>query len=188
MSATRRRPFDVLRADFAASPSWWSRLTLVVFRLGEWADERRRRRLPAVVLHRVLDAVWTRAIIGSELPADVRAGAGLGLHHGGRGIVLATGTRFGEQVTVMHGVTFGMDGVDHGARAVVGDRVFVGTGVVVLGGVRVGDDATLAAGAVVTDDVRPGTTVGGVPAREIAEGPRYAHRGGHPAGGRRTDG
>lgn len=184
MPAPGQRPLDVLRADFAASPSWWSRVTLAIFRLGEWADERRRRRLPAAVLHRVLDAVWTRAIIGSEIPADVRAGAGLGLHHGGRGIILATGTRLGDQVTVMHGVTFGMDGVDHAARAVVGDRVFVGTGVVVVGGVRIGDDATVAAGAVVTRDVRPGVTVGGVPAAEIAEGPRYAARGGHPDGGR----
>ncbi|WP_051471575.1 hypothetical protein [Patulibacter minatonensis] len=187
MPATGRHPLELLRADFAASPSWWSRATLVVFRLGEWAHARRRRRLPARILHAVLDVVWTRGVIGSEIPADVQAGPGLGLHHGGRGIVLATGTRFGANVTLMHQVTFGMDGVDHAARAVVGDRVFVATGVVVLGGVAVGDDATLAAGAVVTRDVRAGTTVGGVPAVEIADGPRYAHRGGDPAGGRAHD-
>lgn len=183
-SGADRSTIDLLRADFAASRSWWSRITLVIFRLGTWADARRRRRFPAVVLHRVLDTVWTGGIIGSLLPADVRAGAGLGLHHGGRGIFLATGTRFGDQVTVMHGVTFAMDGVDHDARATVGDRVFIGTGVVVMGGVTIGDDATIAAGAVVTKDVRPGTTVGGVPAKEIGRGPRYAARGGDPAGGR----
>jgi serine O-acetyltransferase len=183
MTATRRSVRETLRADFAATPSWWSRATLVIFRLGEWADERRRRRLPALVLHRVLDAVWTRGIIGAEIPPDVRAGPGLGLHHGGRGIVLATGTRFGSQVTLLHGVTFGMDGVDTAARAVVGDRVFVGTNAVVVGGVRIGDDATVGAGAVVTRDVRAGTAVGGIPAVEIQKGPRYAHRGGDPAGG-----
>jgi serine O-acetyltransferase len=188
MSTDRRSTLELLRADFAASPSWWSRITLTVFRFGGWAHARRRRRLPAYVLYRVLDAVWIRAVIGSVIPPDVEAGPGLGLHHGGSGIFLATGTRFGSQVTILHGVTFGMDGVDHAARAVVGDRVFVSTGVVVVGGVRIGDDATLAAGAVVTRDVRAGVTVGGVPAKEIREGPRYAHRGGDPAGGPAGDG
>lgn len=183
MTADRQSTFDVLRADFAASPSWWSRITLVIFRFGTWAHARRRRRLPAYLLYRVLDAIWIRTVIGSLLPPDVVAGPGLGLHHGGPMIFLATGTRFGSQVTILHGVTFGMDGVDHGARATVGDRVFVSTGVVVVGGVTIGDDATLAAGTVVTRDVRAGVTVGGIPATEL-HGQRYVHRGGDPAGGR----
>lgn len=180
MSATRRSVRDTLRADFAASPSWWSRATLVVFRLGEWADEHRRRRLPALVLFRVLDAVWTRGIVGAEIPSDVRAGPGLGLHHAGRGIVLATGTRIGDGVTFAHGITFAMDPADPTVRAVVGDRVFVGTNAVIAGGVVIGDDAWVGAGAVVTRDVRPGTTVGGVPAREI--GPGGSARGPRPGG------
>ena len=42
-----------------------------------------------------------------------------------------------------------------------------GSGVVVLGGVRVGAGALIGAGAVVTHDVAPGETVAGVPARAI---------------------
>jgi acetyltransferase-like isoleucine patch superfamily enzyme len=42
---------------------------------------------------------------------------------------------------------------------------FVGVGAILLPGVVVGADATVAAGAVVTRDVPPGHTVMGIPAR-----------------------
>lgn len=49
--------------------------------------------------------------------------------------------------------------VEHGAS--------IGTGAVILGGVRVGHGATVGAGAVVTKDVVPGATVVGNPARPL---------------------
>lgn len=58
--------------------------------------------------------------------------------------------------------------VVHGTGPVViEDDVFLGQNVVVLGGVRIGAGATVAAGAVVVDDVPAGTIFGGVPARLI---------------------
>jgi len=45
--------------------------------------------------------------------------------------------------------------------------VDVGTGAVILPGVRIGAWATVGAGAVVTKDVAPGTTVVGIPAKEL---------------------
>lgn len=50
---------------------------------------------------------------------------------------------------------------------VIGDRVFLGQNVVVLGGVRIGDGATVAAGAVVVSNVEAGAVVGGIPAKPI---------------------
>jgi phosphonate metabolism protein (transferase hexapeptide repeat family) len=54
-------------------------------------------------------------------------------------------------------------------RVVIGNDVWMGHGVIVLPGVKVGDGAVLAAGAVVSKDVAPYTIVGGVPARVIRE-------------------
>jgi acetyltransferase-like isoleucine patch superfamily enzyme len=50
-------------------------------------------------------------------------------------------------------------------RTLVGRGAALGSGVVVLGGVRIGAEALVGAGAVVTRDVAPGETVAGVPAR-----------------------
>jgi acetyltransferase-like isoleucine patch superfamily enzyme len=50
-------------------------------------------------------------------------------------------------------------------RTVVERRASIGSGAVILGGVRIGAGALVGAGAVVTRDVGPGETVAGVPAR-----------------------
>jgi len=50
-------------------------------------------------------------------------------------------------------------------QTVVERRAAIGSGAVLLGGVRVGAGALIGAGAVVTKDVAPGTVVAGVPAR-----------------------
>jgi UDP-2-acetamido-3-amino-2,3-dideoxy-glucuronate N-acetyltransferase len=59
-------------------------------------------------------------------------------------------------------------------RTVVEHRASIGSGAVVLCGVRIGEDALVGAGAVVTHDVPAGATVMGNPARVAA----------HLAGGR----
>lgn len=52
-------------------------------------------------------------------------------------------------------------------RVTVGNDVWVGSRAMIMGGVRIGDGAVVAAGAVVTKDVPPYAIVGGVPARVI---------------------
>ena len=64
----------------------------------------------------------------------------------------------GDHVTLSPGVL-----VNGSVR--IDDRAFLGTGAIVLPGRHIGADAVIGAGAVVTDDVAPGRTVMGVPAR-----------------------
>lgn len=51
----------------------------------------------------------------------------------------------------------------------IGDYVFIGPRAIILPGVRIGQGAVVAAGAVVTEEVAPFKIVGGVPAKEIGE-------------------
>ena len=51
----------------------------------------------------------------------------------------------------------------------IGDYVFIGPRAIILSGVKIGKGAVIAAGAVVTSDVKPFEIVGGVPAKVIGE-------------------
>jgi UDP-2-acetamido-3-amino-2,3-dideoxy-glucuronate N-acetyltransferase len=93
------------------------------------------------------------------------------------------GVEIGDEVFVGHGVVFVNDKrpratTDEGQlqteedwtllHTVVERRVSLGSGAVVLGGVRIGEGALVGAGAVVTKDVEPGEVVIGNPARARA--------------------
>lgn len=54
----------------------------------------------------------------------------------------------------------------------IDDRVWIGSNVVVLPGVHIGEGAVCCAGCVVTKDVEPYAVVAGIPARKVGERPR----------------
>jgi acetyltransferase-like isoleucine patch superfamily enzyme len=58
-------------------------------------------------------------------------------------------------------------------KTIVGDDVWIGEGVIVLDGIKIGTGSIIAAGAVVTKDIEPYTIVGGVPAKYIKH--RFDH-------------
>jgi UDP-2-acetamido-3-amino-2,3-dideoxy-glucuronate N-acetyltransferase len=93
---------------------------------------------------------------------------------------VCSGVEIGDEVFVGHGVMFVNDkrpratteggdlqGPDDWELlpVVVENRASIGSGAVVLGGVRIGEGSLVGAGAVVTRDVAPGAVVAGVPAR-----------------------
>jgi acetyltransferase-like isoleucine patch superfamily enzyme len=90
------------------------------------------------------------------------------------------GVELEDEVFVGHGVMFVNDKRPRATRPdgafqdeddwellpiVVERRASIGSGAIVLGGVRIGAGALIGAGAVVTRDVPPGAVVAGVPAR-----------------------
>jgi serine O-acetyltransferase len=108
------------------------------------------------------DRDWPRAEIGP----------GLRINHGGN-VVIKPGTRIGDRCTIMQGVTLGIR--RYGERPpIIGDRVEIGAYCQVFGAVTVGDAARLGALSLVIDDVSPGATVAGIPARELRATPGLA--------------
>ena len=57
--------------------------------------------------------------------------------------------------------------VDGKTSVYIGNDVWIGCNVILLGGIKIGDGAIIAAGAIVTQDVEPYAIVGGVPAKLI---------------------
>lgn len=59
-----------------------------------------------------------------------------------------------------------------GGKIVIGDRAWLGSNIVVLPGVTIGEGAVCCAGCVVTKDVPPYTVVAGIPAKKVNERPQ----------------
>ncbi|MCY1713841.1 serine O-acetyltransferase [Caproiciproducens galactitolivorans] len=104
---------------------------------------------------------------GIEIHPGATIGKGLFIDHG-MGVVIGETTVIGDNCTLYQGVTLGGTGKDHGKRhPTLGNNVMVGSGAKVLGPFRVGDNARVAAGAVVLDEVPDNATAVGVPARVV---------------------
>ena len=115
-----------------------------------------------------------------EIQAGVRIGARCKVQSH---TFICTGVEIGDDVFVGHGVVFINDKLPRSANTegelqgagdwtllptYVEDGASIGSGAVVLGGIRIGAGAMIGAGAVVTRDVEPSETVVGNPARVLA--------------------
>lgn len=90
------------------------------------------------------------------------------------GVVVGENVRFGPNVmvaTMNHSTR--RDGMTTKnkqlKKVVVGDNVWVGHGVTILPGVEIGSNVIVAAGAVVSKNIRSGSVVAGVPAKDISK-------------------
>lgn len=101
------------------------------------------------------------------------------------------GIFIGNRVNIAPGCTI-LDNDFHGtddrhappacAPIVLEDDVWLGTGVTVLKGVRIGRGSVIAAGAVVTQDIPAGVLAGGIPAKVLRPlGPKTQAAQGHGA-------
>jgi serine O-acetyltransferase len=102
---------------------------------------------------------------------EIHPGATLGrrvfIDHG-TGVVIGETAVVGDDVIIYQGVTLGGTGKDTGKRhPTIGNGVMIGAGAKVLGPFTVGDNARIAAGAVVLHELPPESTAVGVPARVV---------------------
>lgn len=116
-------------------------------------------------------ALFMQSRISEVFAVDIHPAARIGM-----GILIdhATSVVIGEtavvedDVSMLHEVTLGGTGKDHGDRhPKIRRGVLIAAGAKILGNVVVGEGAKVGGGAVVLEDVAPHTTVVGVPAQPV---------------------
>ena len=146
----------------------------------------------AIIWHRLSHRLWTA---GLKFPArflswvarlltnvDIHPGATIGskffIDHGA-GVVIGETAEVGDGVTLYHGVTLGGVSWTPGKRhPTLEDGVLVGAGAKILGPIKVGAGARIGANSVVVEEVPPGVTAVGIPARIVRAMDRRAQGNG----------
>jgi serine O-acetyltransferase len=114
--------------------------------------------------------VFIQLLTHVQLPPAVQIGPGLYLPHLGF-IVVGSGATIGKNCTLCHGVTIGHARGRNktSGTPILGDRVYVGPGAIIIGPITIGDDALIGAGAVVVKSVPGRGVVVGNPARVVSQ-------------------
>lgn len=122
----------------------------------------------AVLMHKHLTTKY-----GIQIPRTTKIGYGFYIGHG-IGIIINGKTVIGNNVNISQFLSIGSN---KGTPAVIGDNVYIGPNVCIVEDVRIGNNTTIGAGAVVVKDVPDNTTVVGCPAKIIGENkhPEYVH-------------
>jgi len=141
---------------------------LQAHRVSNWLWRQGRHSLASVIQSRVSQ------VFGMDIHPAARIGHGVMFDHA-TGIVIGETATVGNGCSLLHGVTLGGTGKEHGDRhPKLGENVIVGAGATVLGNIMVGDGAKIAACSVVVKEVPAGVTVAGCPAKVVGVGKRQA--------------
>jgi serine O-acetyltransferase len=150
-------------------PGLWA---VLMYRVTHHALTRMRPRRLGYALGLALQVLQRVVVALTGIDIDPRAhiGPGLMIPHGG--YVVIGPVRIGGHCTVFQGTTFGLSTTEMDATKwstpVLEDRVWVGPGAVVAGGIRIGSDASIGANSLVVRDVPPRGVVVGLPARLVS--------------------
>lgn len=93
-------------------------------------------------------------------------GPGFKLVHPGFRHMMKIG-KIGANCTVLPMVLIGKKKPNTDTKIVIGDNCYISTGATILTPIRIGNNVTIAAGAVVTKDVPDNAVVAGVPAKSL---------------------
>ena len=116
----------------------------------------------------------SRFLTGIEIHPGAKIGKNLFIDHG-MGVVIGETSEIGDNVTIYHAVTLGgsSPSIDserqrHEKRhPTIGNDVVIGSGAQIIGPVKVGNGARIAANAVVVKDVPENATMVGIPAKAV---------------------
>ena len=135
----------------------------------------------ALQTHRFAHRLWARGshdfalylqsqssrIFGTDIHPKAKIGDGIMFDHA-TGLVIGETAEVGDYTSILHNVTLGGSGKETGDRhPKIGTNVMIGAGAKILGNIKVGCCARIAAGSVVLSEVPKESTVAGVPAKVI---------------------
>jgi len=138
--------------------------------------------LHAILTHRFTHLLWrlkipliprllsqiSRFFTGIEIHPGARIGKGFFIDHG-MGVVIGETTEIGDNCVLFHNVTLGGTGKHKGKRhPTIGNNVMIGTGAILLGPIKVGNNVRIGANTfILMRDVPHNTTVAGTPGRIV---------------------
>jgi serine O-acetyltransferase len=148
-------------------PAVWS---IASYRLGHWllvSPPPLPVRIPLKLVS-FLAAKFCEIFMEMCIDAHARIGPGLYIGHIG-GVHINPEAVLGRNCDLAHRVTIGASAMGRQGAPVLGDDVYVGTGATLVGKIKVGNGAKIAANTLVIANVPAGATVMGVPGRVIMQ-------------------
>jgi len=131
------------------------------YRVAHWLWQRGRTHLALLFQSRISQ------VFAVDIHPAARIGCGIMIDHA-TSVVIGETAVVEDNVSILHEVTLGGTGKEHGDRhPKVGRGVLIGAGAKLLGDVRIGAGAKIGAGSVVLSDVSAHCTVAGVPAVNV---------------------
>jgi serine O-acetyltransferase len=134
---------------------------LQAYRITHWLWNKGRNMLALHLQSRMAEA------FAVDIHPAARIGRGVMIDHG-TGVVIGETAVVEDDVSMLHGVTLGGTGKEHGDRhPKVRQGVMIGAGAKILGNIEIGAYSRVGAGSVVVNAVPERCTVAGVPARVV---------------------
>lgn len=107
-------------------------------------------------------------IYNSSIPFQARIGKGTVFAYGGIGVIIHKKAIIGKNVVIGSSVVIGGK-KGQSILPQIGDNVYLATGSKILGEVKIGNNVTIGANAVVLIDVPDNATAAGVPAKILTK-------------------
>jgi serine O-acetyltransferase len=151
--------------DLWLNPALWA---IASYRLSHWLYVDKPMALVRIPLKLLSFAAvkWCVVFLEMDLDPQAKIGGGLYIGHTG-GVHINPGAVLGRNCDVAHRVTIGASAMGRQGIPVVGDNVYIGTGATLLGNIKIGNGAKIAANTLVMSNVPAGATVLGVPGRIV---------------------
>ena len=149
--------------DLWLNPVIWA---IAFYRLRNWVNVENPPlviRLPLVIFC-FLPNKFCEAFFSMAISPGASIGEGLYIGHVG-GVIVSSQAVIGRNCDISHRVTIGTSAMGREGAPQLGDDIYVGTGSTLVGKIRIGNGARIAANTLVIDDVPAGATIMGVPGR-----------------------